>query len=60
MPELAEEIIARNLAAAARRLQDDLEQLELWTAALGSFQRPAPHYKPDDRFLLPAVKRACE
>ena len=53
MPEQAEDMIVRNLTEALERLQQDLDRVELWTAALGCFQRPIPDYKPaDDRYLL--------
>jgi hypothetical protein len=53
MPEPAEDQIARNLAEALERLQKDLDRVELWTAALGCFQRPVPDYQPGERYLLP-------
>ena len=53
MPEPAEDMIVRNLIEAIARLQDDLERVELWTAALGCFQRPVPEYQPGDQYLLP-------
>jgi hypothetical protein len=29
-------------------VDDDLDRIELWTAALSCFQRPAPEYPPDN------------
>jgi hypothetical protein len=58
MPEQAEERIVRNLFAALNRLHDDLDRVELWTAALSSFQHSAPEYRPDGEYLLPARKPA--
>ena len=52
MPEPAEDMIVRNLIEALNRLHDDLHRVELWTAALGYFQRPAPEYRPDEPSLL--------
>jgi hypothetical protein len=54
MSEPAEEIVVHNLIEALERLRQDLDRLELWTAALGSFQQPAPLYEPSDRYLLSA------
>jgi hypothetical protein len=52
MPELAEDIIVRNLIEALERLREDLDRMELWAAALGSFQHPVPEYRPGDQHLL--------
>jgi hypothetical protein len=60
MPEPTEAMIARNLAQAIERLQEDLDRVELWTAALGCFQRPVPDYTPGDRYLLPARELSPE
>jgi hypothetical protein len=54
MSEPAEEMIVHNLIDALERLREDLDRVELWTAALGCFQRPAPAYEPNDRYLLSA------
>lgn len=54
MPEPAEEMIVRNLMEALDRLHEDLDRVELWTAALGCFQRPVPGYEPNNRYLLSA------
>jgi hypothetical protein len=56
MPEQAEDMIVRNLIEALDRLHDDLDRVELWTAALGCFQHPAPEYRPGDHCLLPPHK----
>jgi hypothetical protein len=53
MPEPAEDQIVRNLVEALERLHEDLERVELWTAALGCFQRPVPDYQPGKQHLLP-------
>ncbi len=58
MTERAEDTIMRNLIEALDRLHDDLDRVELWTAALSSFQRPAPEFRPGDEYLLPARKPA--
>jgi hypothetical protein len=50
--EPAEEMIVHNLIEALERLREDLDRVELWTAALGCFQRPVPDYEPSDRHLL--------
>jgi hypothetical protein len=52
MPEQAEGKIVRNLAEALERLHDDLDRVELWTAALKGFQRPVPEYRPSEQYLL--------
>ena len=57
MLERAEDIAVRNLLEALERLHRDLDRVELWTAALGSFAHPAPEYQPSDRCLLrPSAK----
>jgi len=56
MSEPAEDMIVRNLIAALNSLHADLERVELWTAALGCFQHPAPEYQPEDHYLLPTRK----
>ena len=52
MPEPAEDVIVRNLIEALERLHEDLDRMELWAAALGSFQHSIPDYRPADRHLL--------
>jgi hypothetical protein len=58
MPELAEDLIVRNLIEALNRLHDDLDRVELWTTALSHFQQPAPEYKAGSEYLLPIRKSA--
>jgi hypothetical protein len=58
MAEPAEDIIVRNLIEAIERLHQDLDRVELWTAALGCFQTPVPDYQPNDRFLLSSSPRS--
>lgn len=55
--EHAEDLIVCNLMEALARLHDDLDRVEIWTAALGCFLRPAPEYQPDDEHLLPTPSR---
>jgi hypothetical protein len=58
MPEAAEDMIIRNLIESLERLRGDLDRMELWAAALGCFQRPAPEYQPNERHLLrPTAER---
>ncbi|HZC55785.1 MAG TPA: hypothetical protein VE396_07010 [Xanthobacteraceae bacterium] len=52
MPEPTEDMIVRNLIEAIARLRSDIDRVELWTAALGSFQHPIPDYQPGDQHLL--------
>jgi hypothetical protein len=54
MPEPAEDIVIRNLIDALERLHEDLDRMELWTAALSGFKHPIPDYRPGDRHLLQA------
>jgi hypothetical protein len=56
MTKHAEDMVVRNLIEALDRLHDDLERVELWTAALSSFQKPAPEYEPDTAYVLPTRK----
>jgi hypothetical protein len=53
MPDAASDTIVKNLIEALTRLQDDLDRVELWTAALICFQEPAPDYRPRGDYLLP-------
>jgi hypothetical protein len=57
MPEPAEEKIVHNLIEALEQLRRDLDRVELWAAALGYFQTPAPDYQPGDRYLLPPSRQ---
>ena len=52
MADPAEGKIVRNLVEALERLHEDLNRVELWTAALSSFQHPAPEYRPGEHYLL--------
>jgi len=45
-------MIVRNLVEALNRLRDDLDRVELWTAALSSFHQPAPEYGPNGKYVL--------
>jgi hypothetical protein len=58
VPEPVEDAIVRNLIDALKCLHDDLDRLELWTAALSHFQHPAPEYEPGKEYLLPTTKTA--
>ena len=58
MPEPAEDTIVHNLIEALERLRQDLDRVELWTAALGCFQRPVPEYEPNNRYLLSSKSSA--
>lgn len=55
----AEELIARNLIEALDRLHEELERVELWTAALTCFLHPAPAYEPSDQHMLPSLTRSA-
>jgi hypothetical protein len=48
----AEETIVHNLIDALEQLHQDLDKVELWAAALGHFQTPAPDYQPCDQYIL--------
>jgi hypothetical protein len=54
MSEPAEDLIVHNLIDALERLRDDLDKVELWTAALGQFQHPVPDYQPGNAHMLPS------
>ena len=46
--------IARKLEDAMGRLNDDLDRVEFWAAALDAMMQPVPTYEPGhDEFLLP-------
>ena len=53
MSEYASDMIVRNLTDALNRLHDDLERVELWAAALSSFQQQPPEYGPSGKYILP-------
>jgi hypothetical protein len=44
--EQPEEVLVPNPIEVHESLDDDLNRIELWTAALSCFQRPAPEYQP--------------
>jgi hypothetical protein len=49
--------IARNLDDAIHRLNQDLERVEIWTAALSAFLEAVPDYDSlDHEFLLPRAE----
>lgn len=53
--EPAGEKIVRNLQQAVRRLQDDIDRVELWAGALDCFAKPIPDYDHGQtRFDLPS------
>jgi hypothetical protein len=52
MPESPADAIIRNLLESLERLRQDLDRMELWTAALDRFQHPVPEYRPGDQHLL--------
>lgn len=52
MSELGQEAIAQHLCEALNRLQRDLEQVEIWAAALTCFAQPIPDYQPADHYRL--------
>lgn len=58
MPEPAEEMIVHNLIEALERLHQDLDRVELLTAALECFQQPVPAYEPNDKYLLSARSKS--
>jgi hypothetical protein len=58
MAEQAEGKIVRNLVEALERLHEDLDRVELWTAALDGFQRPVPDYRASEQYLLRPSRRA--
>ena len=46
------ERIRRKLERAMTHLDQDIERVEFWAAALDAFSRPVPAYDPPERFLL--------
>ena len=55
----AEALVVGNLIEALTRLQQDLDRVELWTAALSCFLRPVPNYQPSQQYLLPPLRRTA-
>jgi hypothetical protein len=53
----AEDVVFRNLIAALNRLREDMDRVELWTAALTHFQTPPPEYQSSDQYILPSRDR---
>ena len=47
MGEQGEGVFVPDQTEVLDSLEDDLDRIELWTAALSSFQHPAPAYRPD-------------
>jgi hypothetical protein len=58
MAEEAEDLIVRKLLTALDQLEEDLDRVELWTSALGQFNRPVPEYRASDAHLLPPQSRS--
>jgi hypothetical protein len=55
----AEELVTRNLIEALERLHEDLDRVELWTAALSCFMRPPPDYDPGEHYRLPPLVQSA-
>ena len=53
MPDAVPDTVMKNLIEALNRLHDDLDRVELWTAALKCFQEPPPEYRPHTDYVLP-------
>jgi hypothetical protein len=47
MREQREEVVVPHPIEVFDNVDDDLDRIELWTAALSCFQQPAPEYQPD-------------
>lgn len=54
-----EELVTRNLIQALERLHEDLDRVELWTAALSCFIRPAPDYDAGEHHRLPPLVQSA-
>ena len=48
MREQRAEVVVPHLIEVLDNLDDDLDRIELWTAALSCFQQPPPEYQPDN------------
>jgi glycerate kinase len=48
MRERQEEVVIPNMVEVLDNLDDDLDRMELWTAALSCFQHRAPEYQPNN------------
>jgi hypothetical protein len=53
MQNAAADTAIKNLIEALNRLQADLDRVEVWTAALISFQEAPPDYQPHADYVLP-------
>jgi redox-sensitive bicupin YhaK (pirin superfamily) len=53
MPDAVPDTVMQNLIEALNRLHDDLDRVELWTAALKCFQESPPEYRPRTDYVLP-------
>jgi hypothetical protein len=57
MAEQGEGVVVPTQTEVLDNVDDDLDRIELWTAALSSFQHPPPVYQPstvrgDERMML--------
>ena len=51
-PKSGQEEINDRLHQAIDELRKDVTRVEIWATALGSFAKPVPDYKPDEKFKL--------
>jgi hypothetical protein len=54
-----EEVIVPDPIEVLDNLDNDLDRIELWTAALNYFQYPAPEYQPEDVMSDEREGKAC-
>ncbi len=47
-----QEAIQERLRTALEQLRRDVNRVEIWATALGSFAEPVPDYEPDARYRL--------
>ena len=47
-----QEEISERLNEAIGELRKDVTRIEIWATALGSFSKPVPNYRPDEKFRL--------
>jgi hypothetical protein len=47
-----QEEISERLSDAIGELRKDVTRVEVWATALGSFSKPVPEYRPDEKFRL--------
>jgi hypothetical protein len=59
MSQQAEELLTRNLLETPDRLHEDLDRVELWTAALSCFLHPPLEYQPGEQYKLPAKDKSA-